>query len=174
MSDTPTSPTRVRLAPGEMLIAVGMIAFALVVLWQTQVIPVSPLYSKVGPTVAPTLTWMGMLALGLGLLAAAFRGGWQSEDEKETPVDMLALAYVGAGLLANIVLITFAGFTIASVAMFVLVARGFGSRRTLRDAGIALALALTAYFGFAGLLGINIGGGLIENAISSALGFAKV
>lgn len=173
MTEPSSSPTRVRLAAGEFLIAIGMIAFAIVVLWQTRAIPVSPLYSKVGPTVAPTLTWMGMLALGLGLLAAAFRGGWQPEEEKETPIDRPALGLVAAGLLANISLITVAGFTIASVVMFVLIARGFGSRAVLRDAGIALALALVAYFGFAGLLGINIGGGLVENAISAALGLAR-
>ena len=50
------------------------------------------------------------------------------------------------------------------------VARGFGSKVILRDAGIGAAFALIAYFGFAQTLGINIGAGLIENALNSLFG----
>lgn len=168
---TPLPP--VRLATGEFVVAVGLIAFAIVVMWQTFAIPVSPLYSKVGPTIAPTLNWIFLLVLGLGLLGQSLRGGWQTEEEKENPVDLFALGWVGAGLAANVLLIEPAGFTIASVAMFVLVARGFGSQRWLHDAGIAFVLALVAHLGFAGLLGIDIGGGIVENAVGSALGIVK-
>ena len=49
--------------------------------------------------------------------------------------------------------------------LFVCVARGFGSKAIIRDAVIGAAFALVAYFGFAKTLGINIGAGLIENAI---------
>ncbi len=48
---------------GETIIAVGVLVLAAVVYWQTASIPVSPIYAKVGPTVVPTIT-----ALGLGLL----------------------------------------------------------------------------------------------------------
>ena len=166
-------PSRLRFAGGEFAVAVGLIAFAVVVMWQTFAIPVSPLYSKVGPTIAPHLNWIFLLVLGLGLLGQALRGGWQSDEEKESPVDFIALGFVAAGLAANVLLIEPAGFTIASVAMFVLVARGFGSQRWLRNAGIAFVLALVAHLGFAGLLGIDIGGGIVENAVGSALGIVK-
>lgn len=170
---SPSPPSRPRFAGGEFAVAIGLIAFAFVVMWQTFVIPVSPLYSKVGPTIGPTLNWIFLLVLGLGLLGRALRGGWQTEEEKENPVDHQALGFVAAGLAANVLLIEPAGFTVASVAMFVLVARGFGSQRWVRNAGIAFVLALVAYLGFAGLLGIDIGGGIVENAVGSVLGFVK-
>ena len=158
-----------RLAMPEFLIGLGLLACAAVVLWQTLSIPVSPLYSKVGPTVFPYMTTAGLVVLALLLMVAAVRGGWQPDEEKETPTDWKALAFVAAGLIANVLLIQPLGFTAASVVMFVLVCFGFGSRHPLRDVLIALVLALAAYFGFARALGVNIGAGLIENLLDSGI-----
>ena len=158
-----------RLAMPEFLIGLGLLACAAVVLWQTLSIPVSPLYSKVGPTVFPYMTTAGLAVLAVLLMVAAVRGGWQPDEEKETPTDWKALAFVAAGLIANVLLIQPLGFTAASVVMFVLVCFGFGSRHPLRDVLIALVLALAAYFGFARALGVNIGAGLIENLLDSGI-----
>ena len=79
----------------------------------------------------------------------------------------LPVAFVFAGLLANVVLIRPLGFTAASVVLFVLVAHGFGSRRPLSNALIGLVLSLAAYFGFAKALGVNIGAGVIEKLIGA-------
>jgi putative tricarboxylic transport membrane protein len=130
---------------------------------------VTPLYSKVGPTDFPYITMVGMTVLSLLLIVAALRGGWQPEEEKETPTDWKAMGIVAAGLLANVLLIKPLGFTVASVVMFVLVCLGFGSRHPLRDGLIALVLALAAYFGFARALGVNIGAGLIENVLNAGI-----
>jgi putative tricarboxylic transport membrane protein len=70
----------------------------------------------------------------------------------------------------NVVLIGSAGFTIASIILFVCAARGFGSKAIVRDASIGAAFALIAYFGFATTLGINIGSGWLENAIGQVIG----
>jgi putative tricarboxylic transport membrane protein len=158
-----------RVAMPELLIGIGMLAAAATALWETMAIPVSPLYSKVGPTVFPYITAAGMLVLAILLIVAALRGGWQPEEEKETPTDWKSMAFVVAGLLANLFLIRPLGFTAASVIMFVLVCYGFGSRRPLRDLVIGLILGLAAYFGFAKVLGVNIGAGYIENLANSAL-----
>jgi hypothetical protein len=152
-----------RIALPELLIGLGMLAAAGTVLWQTFAIPVSPLYSKVGPTVFPYITAAGMLVLAVLLVVAAVRGGWQPEEEKETPTDWKSMIFVVAGLLANLFLIQPLGFTAASVIMFVLVCYGFGSRHTVRDFITGLVLSLAAYFGFAKALGVNIGGGFVEN-----------
>jgi putative tricarboxylic transport membrane protein len=95
----------------------------------------------------------------------AARGGWQPAEEKEVALDWRALLFVVAGLVANVALIVPLGFTGASTILFVLVAYGFGSRKPLRDAAIGFAVALVAYFGFAKLLGVNIGAGLIEGLL---------
>ena len=147
----------------ELLIGIGLLACAAAVVWQTLAIPVSPMYSKVGPTVFPYITMPGLPVLALLLIVAALSGGWQPEEEKDTPTDWKAMGFVAAGLVANVVLIQPLGFTAASVVMFVLICYGFGSRHPLRDALIGLILALAAYFGFARALGVNIGAGFIEN-----------
>jgi putative tricarboxylic transport membrane protein len=154
----------------ETVLGFGVVLTAVLAFWQTAIIPVSPLYSKVGPTIFPYIASGLLLVLGLLLTLQGLRGGWQPEDEKEVPLDWKAMAFVGAGLVANVVLIGPLGFTIASTVMFTLIAWGFGSRTPWRDAPIGFLLALAAYFGFATGLGVNIGRGPLEGAISTALG----
>jgi putative tricarboxylic transport membrane protein len=159
------APRRRGIAWPEAAIGLGTLALAALAFRQTLAIPVSPLYAKVGPTVFPMITVGGLALFGALLLAAAFRGGWQDPAEAQIAPDRAALALVGAGLLANVLLIGPAGFTVASTVMFTAVARGFGSRRLLRDAGLGFALALGAYFGFAKALGVNIGAGPLERLL---------
>jgi putative tricarboxylic transport membrane protein len=149
----------------ETLIGLGLLAVAAVVWWQTGAIATSPMYAKVGPRIFPYITAVGLGVLAVAMLVAGLRGGWQTDEEREVPVDWRAVVFVGAGLLANVLLIVPAGFTLASVVMFVLVAHGFGSRAPLRDGAIALVFALAAYFGFAKALGVNIGAGVIEKLL---------
>jgi putative tricarboxylic transport membrane protein len=165
--------TGARSAWGELAIALGVIILGVVAYWQTLAIPVSPLYAKVGPTVMPMMAAGGLVVLGIALLVSALRGGWQTQDEREVEPDRPALMWVTAGLILNVVLIGPAGFSLASTALFVCVSRGFGSRSPFRDAGIGLALALAAYVGFAKTLGINIGAGLIENALDTFIFHSK-
>jgi hypothetical protein len=161
---------RPRPAIGETIIGAGVLALAIVMFWQTMSIPVSPIYAKVGPTVVPIITAFALGMLGILLLIDAWRGGWQPQEEKEVAPDRAALLWIVAGLVLNVLLIGSAGFTIASVILFVCVARGFGSKAIVRDALIGAAFALIAYIGFAQTLGINIGSGLVESAIERMLG----
>jgi putative tricarboxylic transport membrane protein len=165
--ESQAASARSGLAVGEFCIALGALALAAVILWQTFEIPVSPLYAKVGPTVMPLFTAFGLGLLGALLMISALRGGWQTDEEKETTPDRTALFWVAAGLILNVLLISQTGFALASIVLFVCTARGFGSRAIVRDALIGLAFALVAYFGFAKTLGINIGAGIIENLLES-------
>ena len=133
MSAKPPEP-RPGFAAPEAMIGIGLLVCAALVAWQTAIMPVSPMYSKVGPTVFPYMTAAGLAVLAGLLFLEALRGGWQPQDEKEVKVSWKAVAFVFAGLLANVVLIRPLGFTAASVVLFVLVAHGFGSRRPLSNA----------------------------------------
>ncbi len=159
-----------RAAIGETIIGAGVLVLAIVMVWQTLSIPVSPIYAKVGPTVVPIITAAALGMLGILLLVAAWQGGWQPEEEREFTPDRAALAWLAAGLVLNVLLIGSAGFTVASVILFVCVARGFGSRAIVRDVLIGAVFALVAYFGFAQTLGINIGSGVVEKAIERVIG----
>ena len=153
------------IAKPEALIGLGLLLYAGLALWQVWQIPVSPLYAKVGPTIFPYITVAGLAALAVLLMLQAARGGWQPADEAEVRLDWHAIAFVVAGLVANVALIGLLGFTLASTLLFALVAHGFGSRTPVRNAAIGFAIALIAYFGFAKALGVNIGAGLIEGLL---------
>jgi putative tricarboxylic transport membrane protein len=153
------------IAIPEMLIAAGFLALAAITLLQTWAIPETPIYASVGPTVFPYAVVCGLAVFSVFMMVEAVRGGWQPEEEAAVPIDWRALGFVVAGLLANVSMISWAGFTAASTVMFVLIAYGFGSRTPLRDAAIGFVIALAAYFGFAKALGVNIGAGLIERAL---------
>lgn len=152
---------------GPALVGAGVVFFGLLVFHQTTRIPVSPLYSKVGPTIFPYMVALGLLALGLALIVQAWRGEWgeTDADSDATPVDWPSLGWLVLGLVLNVALIDFLGFVIASTLLFVCTARAFGSTRWPLDTGIAVALALLAYLGFAKLLGISIGAGILEGLL---------
>ena len=148
-------------ATGQIILSIGVLALAGIIAQQTTVIPVSPLYAKVGPTIFPWIVSAGLGLLGLLLLVAALAGGWPVEDD-ETRVDWRALGWLLAGLIANVVLIGPLGFILASTLLFCCVARAFSSTQLVRDAAIAFVFSALTYVGFARILGINIGAGLIE------------
>lgn len=158
------------VAVPETVLGVGVALAAAGAAWQASQIPVSPLYSKIGPTLFPYIGASLLFILGLLLIWQGIRGGWQPQDEKDVPMDWRALGAVCAGLAANVALIGPLGFTLASAVMFTLIAWGFGSRRPWFDAPIGFVLALTAYFGFAGALGVNIGMGPFERMLSAVIG----
>ena len=156
---------RARPQVAGLAVAAGVLVLAGVVGWQAWSIPVSPGYAKVGPSVVPLVTALGLGIMGMLLWAAAWRGGWQAAEERSARIDRAALTWIAAGLALNVLLIGATGFTIASTILFVCVARGFGSRTVLRDAAIGAAFALTACFGFAALLALDIGTGLVERVL---------
>lgn len=146
------------------IVAAGVIFIAVLALWQTLAIPKAALYATVGPDVFPKIVTAFLFACGIGLLIAAFRGGWAREQDG-TITEMGSLGLVMLGLILNAALIEYIGFILASTIMFGLIARGFGSTRWLRDAAIGFALAIISYAGFDRVLGYKIGSGLIESLI---------
>src|SRR5690606_20856380 len=133
----------------ETAIGLGALRLAALMFWQAWSIPVSPLYARIGPSIFPYFTAAAFAVLAVLMIIDGLRGGWQTEEEKAVATEWRAILYVLAGLAANVALIDYLGFTAASTVLFVLVARGFGSRTPLRDAAIGFAIALAAYFGFA-------------------------
>ncbi|MBU8537220.1 tripartite tricarboxylate transporter TctB family protein [Falsiroseomonas tokyonensis] len=151
------------LAAALFVLGVGLLS-----LWQTVIIPTSPIYAQVGPKVVPYLVSACLVGLGIGLTTVAIRGGWSQDIEElqdAAPLNPRALGLLLAGLLANLVLIEPLGFTIAATAQFVLVAAAFGSRAFLRNLVIAFIVALSAYGLFVKGLGVNIGAGVVETLV---------
>lgn len=149
----------------ELLIGLGVAAIGAVVLADTWLTPNPVTYARVGPQAFPYMIG-GLVVLMGGLLTvkAATAGSWRDPAEEAAlgHPQWRRLGWVVLGLVLNLALIERAGFVIASTLLFACVARGFSSTRPVRDLAIGFVLSLVAYLGFAKLLAIKLGEGLLE------------
>jgi putative tricarboxylic transport membrane protein len=131
----------------------------------TALLPGEGGYSGIGPNFMPAMVSAGTIIVGAWLLAEALAGGWRNRSPEnaaergEHRLEKAAFAWVSAGLLAQMALIVPAGFVVSATVLFVFVARGFGSQRWLRDAGVGLGLALVVYLFFTRALSVNLPAG---------------
>jgi putative tricarboxylic transport membrane protein len=144
---------------GEVLLSLVLVFIGSFVIYETRGIAETQGYSQVGPRLFPYIIGTGLTLCGAVLGWHAISGGWRDvpldEGGHDAP-DWMAWAIISVGIVLHMVLIGWAGFIIASTLMFVLIARGFGSRRAVRDLLIGLALAVAAYFLFTRALGLRL------------------
>jgi len=165
-----TEPTR-RIAIADVLVGLGVAALGVFIAVETSQFQVSPLYAKVGPQVIPYIIAAGLTLFGLLFAASAARpraatATPSGEAAEETGgSDWLALVVISIGLVAQMVLLEWAGFVIAATVLFFCVALGFGSRRYLRDGVIAVLLAVIVYVGFTRGLDLQLPAGLLQGVL---------
>jgi putative tricarboxylic transport membrane protein len=149
-------------------VATGVAVIGGLVLWGSFYLPTGGGYAQVGPGVVPRIVGVITLVLGAFLLREALTGGFSGVDEaaeERLPMDWMAFAWVSAGILGYGLLIEHAGFILSSTLLFVLVARGFGSRRWLLNAavGVVLAIAVFAIFNYG--LGLTLPAGVLKGLL---------
>jgi putative tricarboxylic transport membrane protein len=147
---------------GELLCSLGLLALGIFVLLDTGSIPQQQSASGVGPRLFPYLIGTGLTVCGAALVWEALRGGWRNMPDDEGVHAMpqwRAFALISAGIVLQMVLIGRAGFVLSGIVLFVLVARGFGSTRILRDAVIGAVLVTLAYLTFTRLLSLSLPAG---------------
>ena len=171
-----------RRAAAEIILGLGVAALGAFILYESQAIRVIPIYAKVGPKDIPMIVGVVLAALGLAL-------AWQSWRAKPAPqldppavmdapgskldapgtggsaTDWMPLAAIAVGLVQQILLFELLGFVPTAAVLFFCVSYGFGSRRYLRDAIIAIALAVVAYVGFVHALGLHLPPGILGGVL---------
>jgi putative tricarboxylic transport membrane protein len=155
------------IIPGEALISLALIAIGSFVIYETQSIAETLGYGGVGPRLFPYVIGTGLTICGAVLGWQAVTGGWRNvplDQEGHDAPDWLAFFVISAGVILHMILIGWAGFIIASILLFVLIARGFGSRRPARDLGIAVVLCIAVFFLFTRGLGLNLPAGPFAGA----------
>lgn len=148
------------------MLGLGIAALGAFLLYETGEIRVAPVYAKVGPRVIPYLVGGIMTVLGLMLAWQTWRamqaaGAVPARDGPEARTDWPPIGAIAVGLVQQILLLEPLGFMPTAAILFYCVAYGFGSRRYLRDAVIAIALAIVAYVGFVHVLGLNLPAGTL-------------
>ena len=150
---------------GQLALAAGVVALGAVVLWGSFHLPTGGGYAQVGPGVVPRIVGVGLLAVGVLLLREVFAGGFRGldeEGERRLGMDWRAFGWITAGIIAYGLGIARAGFILSSVVLFVLVARGFGSRRWLLNVAVATILAIAVFALFNYGLGLTLPAGVLK------------
>ena len=115
-------------------------------------------YAGIGAAFVPTVVTIFLAAVGALLLWQAFTGGFRNFTDSVASVvaDHHGALWVTAGILLMALLITKAGFVLAATTLFMSVARGFGSKNTLRDAVTGAALVFPVFWLFTLVLDVNL------------------
>jgi putative tricarboxylic transport membrane protein len=150
---------------GQVAVAAGITAIGLLVLLGSFYLPTGGGYAQVGPGVVPRAVGAVTLIIGACLLWEAFHAGFPGVDEEaeaRLPMDWRAFGWVSGGIVAYGLLIEPLGFIIASTILFVMVARGFNSRRWLVNTvtGVVLAAIVFAIFNYG--LGLTLPAGVLK------------
>ena len=151
-----------RHSGAELALSAGVLALGLGAAAVTATLPSEGGYAGIGPNFMPGLVSGGLILLGAWLLYQALSGGWRATAPHNDAFQSRPFLWVSAGLFAHMALIGFAGFVVAGAVLFVLVARGFGSARWLRDLVIGAALALAVYLFFTQALNVNLPAGWMQ------------
>jgi putative tricarboxylic transport membrane protein len=149
----------VKRSKAELALSAGVLALGAGAAAVTATLPSEGGYAGIGPNFMPGLVSLGLVAIGAWLLYEALSGGWRRLMLQPEKFQRAPFVWVSAGLFAHMALIGWAGFIVAAAVLFVLVARGFGSRRALRDGAIGVALALAVYLFFTQVLNVGLPAG---------------
>jgi putative tricarboxylic transport membrane protein len=141
-----------------LVIAAGLVALAALIVVQTRAMPVAALYARVGPTTFPYVIAGGLALLGVGTAVSALRGGLPARE----PDHIAPILWIVGGLLAQMLLLKTAGFSVATGALFALTARGFGRGPIWLSLPIGIAFALIIWIVFALGLSLSLPAGPIE------------
>ncbi|EIM13806.1 tripartite tricarboxylate transporter TctB family protein [Pseudomonas chlororaphis] len=154
---------RSRVVLSQLAIGLGLIAISLVLVIGALRFPPEMGFVILGAHVYPSAVGAFLGAVGLLLSYQACTGGFREldassddSDDSAQPGGRLGAAWVTAGLVAIAVLISLIGFVLAAGLLFACSARGFGSRRPLRDLAIGIALTLPIYWLFNAGLGVAL------------------
>jgi putative tricarboxylic transport membrane protein len=158
--------------PAELIISLGVLALGIAVAVGTTQLSAAGGYARIGPNAAPMVVAGGLILLGIWLLYEALSGGWHSAvphaADGEDRFYAGAFIWVSTGLFAQMLLIHRAGFVLAQAVLFTCVARGFASRRPIRDFAIGLALALGVFLFFIKFLNVNLPAGWLKPLLGTA------
>jgi putative tricarboxylic transport membrane protein len=144
-----------------LVIAACLGVAAIVIFWQTAAMPVAGNYARIGPTAFPYAISAVLLVLAIWTAVAALRGDFP-EREEQTAAPVL---WIVGGLAAQMLLLKFAGFAIATGLMFAATARGFGRGPLWLTIPIGIVIAFVIWIIFARGLQLSLPAGPLERLI---------
>ncbi|WP_105373586.1 tripartite tricarboxylate transporter TctB family protein [Neorhizobium huautlense] len=157
--DNKTSTEQRRPDRAALAIAAVLAAIAAVIFLDVSRLKEMAGYSQVGPATVPNWIAFALIGLAIWTVVEAFRGDFPEREKQEFgPV-----IWIVAGLAAQMLLLTTAGFSIATGILFALTAAGFGKRKLWITIPVGILLCLVIWLIFAGLLQLSLPAGPLEH-----------
>jgi putative tricarboxylic transport membrane protein len=146
-----------KVQPLQLALAGGILALAIAYGYGASGLPEETGYAGVGARFYPVLISIALMVVAVLLGYQSITGGFRGFEPEAAPERSWAGgAYVSAGLLLHAVLITKIGFVLSGTLLFILVARGFGSRNLLRDFATGILLTLPVFWLFTRALDVSL------------------
>lgn len=162
MSAGSTNSTR-RPDGAALVIAVILAAISIIIFWQTSQMRVPPVQQRVGPTVFPYVVATGLAFLAIGTVVSAFRHGFPARSKDE----LGPIAWIVGGLVAQILLLSTAGFSIATGVLFAMTAKGFGRGPLWKTIPAGILFGFIVWFLFARGLQLSLPQGPLERLLTT-------
>lgn len=153
-----------RRPDGAALVVAAILAgIAVVIFWQTAQMRVPPVQQRVGPTVFPYVVATGLALLAVGTVVSALRNGFPERSKD----DFRPILWIVGGLVAQILLLSTAGFSIATGVLFSFTAKAFGRGPLWRTTAIGAVFAFIVWFMFAKGLQLSLPAGPVERLLTT-------
>jgi putative tricarboxylic transport membrane protein len=155
-------PNLSRRPDGAALVIAAILAvIAAVIVWQTSQMRVPPIQARVGPTVFPYIIAGGLLLLSVGTVVSALRNSFP----ERTNDNYVPMFWIVGGLVAQLLLLTTVGFSVATGILFAFTAKAFGRGPLWKTIPIGVAFSFIVWFAFAKGLQLSLPSGPIERLI---------
>jgi putative tricarboxylic transport membrane protein len=159
-----TGPAPERAPPDKAAFAVAVLLAALgaLIAWNAAHLNANvAAYSRIGASAFPYAIAGLLFAAALGTAAAAAKGEFPDRE----PLELHRLGWILAGLIAQIILLGFAGFSVATGVLFAFAARGFGGKPLWLTIPIGIVLCFLLYLLFQKGLQLSLPQGPLERLV---------
>lgn len=160
MTSGPSNLSR-RPDGAALVIAAVLAIIGAVFIWQTSMMRVPPIQAKVGPTVFPYVIATGLILLSIGTVVSAFRNAFPERDQQ----NYIPALWILSGLIGQILLLGWAGFSIATGVLFAFTAKGFGRGPLWQTLPIGIVFAFAVWFVFSRGLQLSLPTGPLERLV---------
>lgn len=147
--------------PDRAALAIGLflLALAAILAWDVfQMRAGAGGYSRIGPKAFPYAIAAGLAVLGLLTALEGFRSGGETRERDE----IAPMAWIVGGLILQIVLLRYAGFSLATGAVFAATAKAFGRGPLWLTYPIGVAFSLAVWIFFSRALQLVLPAGPLE------------
>ncbi|OJF91295.1 tripartite tricarboxylate transporter TctB family protein [Pararhizobium antarcticum] len=139
-------------------IAAVLVVIALVIFLDASRLREMMGYSPVGPASVPMAIAGALVVLAIWTVFAGFRGDFPKREHQE----IAPVAWIVGGLAAQMLLLTTAGFSIATGMLFALTAAGFGKRKFWISIPLGIVISFVVWAVFSQLLKLSLPAGPLE------------